>query len=139
METEEENAVVMKHYIIVRLNILQSISSIDRYKSLLEEAFKKLDTDNLQITLKYEGSREGNLTTEQKYEVAELLIKELQGEMVMDYDEGDLYTVYAYTGMLNEYITTLGTKINVQITVSYNELTNKTKITLATPIMEDGW
>lgn len=139
MEAEEDNIVTMKHYIIVRLNILQSISSIDKYKSLLEEALSKLETDNLQITLKYEGSREGNLTTEQKQEIAELLINELQGELVMEYDEGDLYTVYAYTGMLNEYIATMGTKINVQITVSYNELTNKTKIAMATPVMGDGW
>jgi hypothetical protein len=92
-----------------------------------------------QITLKYEGNKEGDLTSEQKHEVAQLLVDELQGKIAMEYDEGDLYTVYAYTGMLKEYITSMDNKINIQIAISYNELTNKTKIELATPVIGEDW
>ncbi len=128
-----------KHYIIVRLSIQEGIAGIDKYKKTLENIFKKLEVKDMQVTLKYEGNQEGDLTSDQKHEIAQLLVDELQGEIALEYDEGDMYTVYAYTGMLKEYITTMDTKINIQIAISYNEVNNKTRITLATPIIGDSW
>lgn len=138
-QENEDEAAVLKHYIIVRLNILQGIKSIDKYKKILEEVMTDLGVTGEQITMKYEGNREGDLTSMQKHEIAELLVGELQGKIALEYDEGDLYTIYAYTGMLNDYVTSMGNKINVQIAITYNELTNKTRISLATPINNDSW
>lgn len=132
-------SVDQKHYIIVRLSIQEGIAGIDKYKSTLETAFKNLKVKDMQVTLKYEGNQEGDLTSAQKHEVAQLLVDELQGEIALEYDEGDMYTVYAYTGLLKEYVTTMDTKINIQIAISYNEINNKTRITLATPIISDSW
>jgi len=129
----------MKHYIIARLNLQQSIKSIDKYKKLLESSFKKLGIKNKQVTLKYEGVKDGDLTKDQKHELAKLLVNELHGELALEYDEGDLYTAYAYTGMLNEYITTNGVKINIQVVIAYNSASNKTKISLATPVMNEDF
>jgi predicted RNA-binding protein Jag len=139
IEQEEQDAITMKHYIIVRLSILQGIQSVDKYKSVLEDALQELGVESKQFTLKFEGNREGNLSNDQKHEVAALLVEELQGKIALEYDEGDLFTVYAYTGMLNEYVTTMDNKINIQIAITYNELTNKTKIALATPILNESW
>ena len=132
-------SVDQKHFIIVRLSIQEGIAGIDQYKTTLETAFKKLEVKDMQVTLKYEGNQEGDLTSAQKHEVALLLVNELQGEIALEYDEGDMYTVYAYTGLLKEYVTTMDTKINIQIAISYNEVNNKTRITLATPIISDSW
>ena len=132
-------SVESKHYIIVRLSIQEGIAGIDKYKSILETAFKELQVKDMQTTLKYEGNQEGDLTSKQKHDLAQLLVEELQGEIALEYDEGDLYTVYGYTGMLKEYVTTMDTKINIQIAISYNEVSNKTRITLATPIINDSW
>jgi hypothetical protein len=30
-------------------------------------------------------------------------------------------------------------KVNIQIAMTYNELTNKTKVTMATPILNQSW
>jgi ribosome-associated translation inhibitor RaiA len=139
VEQEADDAVQMKHYIIVRLSIQEGITGMDKYKKILEQTFQKLEVKDMQVTLKYEGNRDGNLDSRQKHEVAQLLVDELQGEIALEYDEGDMYTVYAYTGMLKEYVTTMDTKINVQIAISYNEVTDKTRITLATPILNDSW
>ncbi|MHB8130660.1 MAG: YwmB family TATA-box binding protein [Mobilitalea sp.] len=139
LEQKDQAITKMQHYIIVRLSIMQGIQSIDKYKSMIENALEELSVESKQITLKYEGNRIGNLSTVQKHELAALLVEELQGEIAIEYDEGDLFTVYAYTGMLNEYVTSMGNKINVQIAITYNELTNKTKIALATPILNESW
>ena len=139
MLQDEDKIASRKNYIIIQLSILKGIQSIDQYKVSLEDCLHKLGAQNKQVTLKYEGSREGDLTSEQKHEIAALLVDELQGEIALEYDEGDLYTVYGYTGMLNEYVTSLGNKINVQIAITYNELTNKSKIEMATPMLNDNW
>ncbi len=139
VEQEEDDVIKMKHYLIVRLTICEGIQSIDRYKAILEKAFDRIEARDVQVTLRYEGNREGDMTTEQKHELAQLLVDELQGRIALEYDEGDIFTVYGYTGMLKEYVTTLDNKINIQIAISYNELTNKTRIELATPIMEEDW
>ena len=139
IEQEDNETVVMKHYIIIRMTILQGIQSIDQYKNILESTLTKIGVSNKQVTLKYEGSKEGDLTAAQKHEIASNLIKDLQGKIALEYDEGDLYTVYAYTGMLDEYVTSMGNKINVQVVITYNESTNKTKVILATPVDNDSW
>ncbi len=134
-----ENLQNMKHYIIARLSLQKGIKSIDRYKKLLEASLKKLGVNNKQVTLKYEGVRDGYLNSDKKRELAKLLVDELHGELAMEYDEGDLYTAYAYTGMLDEFIISDDVKINIQLVISYNEATDKTKIYLATPIMNDDF
>jgi len=138
LENKDESGTQMKHYIVVQLSIEKGISGIDHYKKLLEKELTDIGVENLQINLKYEGNREGNLTTQQKREIAAMLVQELQGDIAIDYDEGDLYIVYAYTGLIDEFVTTLDNKINIQIAITYNELTNKTRITLATPMLNDG-
>jgi hypothetical protein len=139
VEEKQTSSANMKNYIIARINIQDGIQSIDKYKKSLEKTLDEIGTDNRQVTLKYEGNREGSLTSQQKHEVAQLLVDDLQGRIALEYDEGDLYTVYAYTGRINEYVNSMGNKINMQIAITYNELTNKTKITLATPVLNESW
>ncbi len=139
VEQKENTSSTVKNYIIVRLNVKEGIQSIDKFKVLLEKSLSDIGVKNQQVTMKYEGSRNGNLTKAKKQEIARTLVKDLQGEVALEYDEGDLYTVYAYTGMLKEYVQSMGNKINIQIAITYNELTNTTKITLATPMLNDSW
>lgn len=138
-EEKDKKDTEIQHYIIVKLNVSDGIQSIEKYKGLLESALDKLGVKSKQFTLRYEGCKEGNLSTMQKKEICKLLVEKLQGKIAMEYDEGDLYTVYGYTGMLNEYVTSAGNKINIQIAITYNELTNKTTITLATPVLNENW
>lgn len=134
---KEDN--INKNYVIIQLSLSSGIQNIDQYKKLIEEKLGTLDVKDEQVILKYEGSREGELSLEEKRELASNLIKELQGEVALEYDEGDLYTVYGYTGMLKEYISTMGNKINVQVAITYNEMKNRTRIVLATPILNESY
>ncbi|MDF2511467.1 MAG: putative rane protein [Herbinix sp.] len=130
---------ISKNYIIIQLSLLSGIQNIDRYKKIVEEELSKLAVKEKQVILKYEGSREGELSVEEKRTVATSLITELQGDVALEYDEGDLYTVYGYTGMLKEYISSMGNKINVQVAITYNEMNDRTKIVLATPILNESY
>jgi hypothetical protein len=139
LEAQGDNGAQIKHYIVVQLSIQKGMDGIDRYKKLLEQELADIGIESLQVNLKYEGNREGSLTSQKKHEIAAMLVEELQGDIAVEYDEGDLYTVYAYTGMIDEFVTTLDNKINIQIAITYNELTDTTRITLATPMLNDGF
>ncbi len=138
-EQEEKSVTKMNYYIIMKLTIKQSVKSIDQYRKNIISALDDLKFGNRQITMQYEGSSAGKLTPDMKSELSKMLVDELHGQIAYQYDEGDLYTVYAYTGMIGEYITTMGSKINIQIAISYDEQENKTMIYLATPILNDNW
>ena len=51
----------------------------------------------------------------------------------------DLFTVYAYSGLIEEYITVAGSKVNMQIAMSYDEKKDITFVYLATPFLNDGY
>jgi len=139
MEQEVEAAIEIKHYIMIRLSISQSIESIDKYKKMLEGALKDLEINDYQTTLQYTGSYEGVLTLEEKDKIVNQIVKELQGKIAYKYEKDELFTVYAYTGLLKEYIVTAGSKVNIQIAIAYDDLLNKTKVYLATPTLNQDW
>ena len=139
MEQEVDSAIKLKHYIIVRLRIKDSIQSLEKYRKLLDDAFEKLGIKQKQVTVQYEGYITKQMTKENKEETARQLVKELQGEIAFDYWQNDTYTVYAYTGLIDEYIESAGCKINIQIAMTYDTQTEKTKIYLASPIINQDW
>lgn len=139
LEQQHEDTVKIKHYILIRLSILKSINSIDKYKKAIENSLKQLDIDSIQTTMEYAGYYKGKLSMEQKQEIAHLLVNELQGEIAQEYDEGDLFTVYGYTGLLSEYVVSAGQKVNIQVAITYNEISDKTTVYLATPILNGSW
>lgn len=139
LQQEDEAAIRMKHYIVVRLNIKESIKSIEKYRKMIEGSLDDLGIINRQVNVLYEGMAVGFMSKEEKEEMASLLVKELQGEVAFDYQQGESYTVYAYTGLIDEYIETVGCKINIQIAMTYDEQSDRTKIYLATPIINQSW
>lgn len=139
LEQEVDSKIQLKHYIIVRLNIRKSIRSIEKYRSRIEKSLDDLGIAERQVTMIYEGMVIGRMTDEDKENLAQLLVKELQGEVAFDYRQGDSYTTYAYTGLINDYIETVGCKINIQIAITYDEQLGRTKIYLASPAINQSW
>lgn len=129
----------IKHYIVVRLTIKESIKSMEKYRKLLEKSLDELKIPDRQVTVLYEGMVDGLMSKADKEKMARGLVKDLQGEVAFDYQQGASYTVYAYTGLIDEYIETVGCKINIQIAMTHDELAKKTRIYLATPIINESW
>ena len=87
MEQEVDEYARMKHYIIVRMSILQSIQSIEKYKDIIVDTIDELGTLNKQITMRFDGNYDGNRSNDEKKQIAEFLIDQLHGEIALDYAE----------------------------------------------------
>lgn len=132
----------VNHYLLVRLTIFEDVSNdILEYEEKLKEVFENLDVEdkNINTTLQFSGAFAGDLSLETKNKIADRMIDSLKGEVVYENREDNLYTIYAYTGLLSEYITVDKSKINIQVAMTYEENTDRTRIYLATPIISGDW
>ncbi len=137
-----EKKVGITQYVMVRIVIYEDANNdILKFKNTVEEIYKNLNITENQIseTLQLCGAFAGNLLLDTKNKMADKMIDSLEGVVVYENREDELYTVYAYTGLLREYITVNESKINIQVAMTYDEANNYTKIYLATPIISGDW
>jgi len=139
LEEETKGIAQMRHYIIIRINVLKGIKSIEKLKNDINKTLMDLGVSNKQITMEFAGAYNGLISKDDKKSIVRDLVKDLHGEIILEYEEDELFTVYAYTGLINDYIMSLDSKVNIQIAVTYDEELNKTKISLATPILSQAY
>jgi hypothetical protein len=130
---------VILHYLYGKITLRESMESILSYKELLEETFAGLRGTEISTTIRLEGEYNGYLTMERRNELTKKMLSALNATVVYDYREEDLYTVYAYTAALTDYITVEKKKINLHIAMSRDEENYRTLLYLATPILPDTW
>lgn len=128
-----------KHYLIVRLKLYNNIESILAYRSLLADLFKELKVTNLQTTLQITGAYKGKLSLDQMNSIADNMIDNLEGTVAYANRQEDLFTIYAYSGLIEEYIKSLNTKINIHVAMNYDETSNTTKVYLGTPVIRGDY
>ena len=136
---EQGTDAVTKHYLYTRICLNESLDTVLTYKKLLEEALKELSCTEISTTLQLVGDYPGYLPLERRNEMTEEILDALGAEVVYEHRETDLYTIYAYTASLDNYITVEGKKINLHIAMSQNENHYRTTLYLASPILPDTW
>lgn len=137
--TQVDNTAATKNYLYAKITLSESLDSVLTYKKLLEEVMSDLSCTEISTTLQFTGDYAGYLTLERRNEITDKILDALGAEVVYEYREADLYTVYAYTASLDNYITVEGRKINLHIAMSQNEEHYRTTLYLASPILPDTW
>lgn len=129
-----------EHYLLVRIKISEDINEdITVFQKLIQDVFEKLNAKEISNTLQYSGNFIGKLSVDELNVMADQMIKVLGGKTVYENRTLDLYTVYAYSGGITDYISVDGLKINIQVASTYNEAEDRTKIYLATPMISGDW
>ena len=136
---EDGEIPVINNYVMVRMEVYDHVESIMNYKKLLQKAFDQLEITGESSYVQFTGKYPGQLTLDSKNEITEQMIASLGGHVTYENRADDLYTVYAYSGGLSDYISVGKSKVNIQVAMSYNELTNETMVYLATPIMNGSY
>jgi hypothetical protein len=129
----------VKHYIIVRLKLYKNLESILSYRELLENVFRDLKVSDVQTTMQLSSRYKGNISIDDKNKIADNMINNLQGKIAYANRADDLFTIYAYSGLLDEYVSSLGTKINIHVAIDYDEDTDYTNVYLGTPVINGGY
>lgn len=122
-------------YVLVRLTIYKDTDSIVSYKETLEKLFSKGGYEHIQTRMTFVGSYEGRLSLDEMDKVTNRILGSLTGSTAFENRKEEEYTVYAYTAKIKEYVVSAGKKINIQIGMEYDNDIDKTKISVATPII----
>lgn len=125
----------MENYVLVRLKVLTNPQSSLEFRKVLEDLFESLNIEQTFITMEVSSTFMGKLTLEEMNQIADSMIDNLRGKIIEEHRVEGLFTIYGFTGLLPEYIMDSKNKINIHVAITYNEEEDKTKVILATPII----
>ena len=103
------------------------------YKNMVEDLFEASGIEGY-VNLNLKGEMPGALNYYERNKAADELLELLDAKIVTESRENDLFTIYAYTDAVDEYVLNAGQKININIVQEYDEISNKTVIYLSTPL-----
>lgn len=95
---------------------------------------EKMGLVDISTTLELCGGYRGEIPLGEKDRLTDVLLAELYAQPVYENRENTNYTVYAYTGAVEEYITVEKKKINVQVAIYYDRVADVTEVVLASPL-----
>lgn len=135
LSTQEQE----KQYLYAKICLKESLETVLAYRQLLEQKMQELGCEEISTTVQLQGEYEGYLTLDKRNAITEKILKALEAEVAYEYREEELYTVYAYTASLENYISVENKKINLHIEMSQDEENYRTILYLASPILPDTW
>ncbi|MBC7958388.1 MAG: YwmB family TATA-box binding protein [Vallitaleaceae bacterium] len=123
-----------KNYLMVNIVLHHKYQSITYFEEKINDYFKKLKiqtTSGLTVT----ATKNGEISEVTAEGVMTQLVNALGGEVKAVFLEDELKSVYGYTKYFDNYITASGKKINMDLTVTYNEKEDRTYLYGAIPII----
>lgn len=136
---EEGEIPVIQNYVMVHMEVYDQIDSIMNYKKLIQKSFGELEMSEESSYVQFMGTYPGALTLDSKNQITNQMIDRLNGHVTYENRADNLYTVYAYSGGIPEYISVGKSKVNIQVAMNYDEVNNETMVYLATPIMNGSY
>ncbi len=119
-------------YIEIDMDLKGNYACAASYKELLADIFNAQEIDG-RVMINLKGSVKGALNYEEKNKLADSMLKALDADIKTENRESDLFTIYAYSDMIDESIVCAGQKVNINIAEEYDEVNNRTVIYLSTP------
>lgn len=109
------------------------------YRDMLQKAFEGLKAVQVETTMQLLGAYEGQLALSEWDRITDAMVEGLDGRVIYENRDTQLYTIYAYTKQLPEYIRVENRKINMQVAMRYEEDNDRTVVYLATPLIRGDW
>lgn len=139
VENHVEKAVLtQKQYVTIEMEFDNSLESAVYYRDKVEELFRDMDI-GADITLSLRGDIEGELSNSEKNSIADHILENVGGDVVTENRGADMYTIYAYTDNIDDYVVYGTTKTNINIVIEYNDVRGVTEVYMATPIMDEDY
>lgn len=129
-----ENVVESHQYLLVQIDLGRNVDAAISYQSILKKLYEDIGID-ADVTVNFCGNMEGKADIAIKNMIADQLLEHTHAKIVAENRGNDLYTIYAYTPKVEDYLEVGNKKINLNISAYYDELQQKTFFNVATPII----
>lgn len=124
-----------EYYVCAEVTLFDTLEQeVTAFKRRMEKAAKKMGLTEVSSTLELCGVYYGEIPLGRKDSLTDSLLSELYATPVYENRESANYTVYAYTGVIEDYIVVEKKRLNVQVAIYYDRDTDRTEVVLASPI-----
>lgn len=120
-------------YIYIGINLNNSAEAAFSYEEIVKNINEKLGT-NSTVTVNLVGEMQGQLSSGVKDMIVDGMLNNINAKIVVQNRDDELYTVYAYDGDIKEYVKLGKDKVNVNLSIAYDEERDVTMVYLSTPI-----
>ena len=125
-------------YFTTDIELYKGFESASDYEKLIKQVFGEYGIDTI-VSVSMKGSISGDMSQYDKSEVSGRMLKMLGAKTVTTGQIQDSYVVYAYAKSVKDSISIGKNKINVNITMNYDETRGVTDIQLSTPIYNEDF
>lgn len=134
----DETGVSSEQYLYIGITLKNSIDSTFTYEEKVKEIMKGLEiTSNVTVNLK--GEISGKLNTNAKDALSDQLLSKINAKIVAENRTDEIYTIYAFDKEIKEYLTVGNDKVNVNVSIAYDENKNVTNLYFSTPINSEDY
>lgn len=139
LSSKEQNELSYHHFILLELKKRHDFEEVINLEKSAKRYVNEQHIDEYQSTLKFTGTYQGKMAESEMTEKTNYLLKGLQAKRVDEIHAKNYDSIYGYTRLIQDSIKANGKKINVNIAVTYDEEEDKTKLCLATPVLNEDY
>ena len=132
-ESSGSDTLSSSQYLYVGVTLKNAIDSAFTYEKVIKDIMTDMETDAC-VTVNLKGEIKGKLTTDAKDTITDQMLSKIDAKIKAQNKDEDLYTVYAYDDAIKKYITVGSDKVNVNVSISYDEQNDITNVYFSTPI-----
>ncbi|MDD6572560.1 MAG: YwmB family TATA-box binding protein [Thermoflexaceae bacterium] len=137
-EKISENVLESHQYLLITIDLGSNLDAAVDYQKVLKELFAEMEIDG-DVTVNLTGYQEGRADLALKSMITDQLIEQMDASIVAQNRTEELFTVYAYTDKVDDFIKVSGKKINLNISAYYDENDDRTYFYVATPIINTDY
>lgn len=120
-------------YICIEVTLNDRIDAAFSYEKIIAGVVDKLGMES-EVTVNLKGAIPGELTEGVKNILTDSMLESIDAKIVAQSRSEDIYTVYAYDKDIDKYIRMGRDRVNVNLSISYDEAKDETLVYLSTPI-----
>ncbi len=128
-----DNEIWTKQYLKVEIIVYDNVEQALIWKEKLDSILKKY-IQNPSGKIGISGEYAGELTVNKKNVITDKLMSDTKTKEIISHRSENMYIIYGLSDIIDTYREIDGAKINMSISIDYDENREKTMLTLASPI-----
>lgn len=137
-EKLSDNVLESHQYLLIHIDLGNNINAAMEYQKVLKELYEEYEIE-ADVTVNLTGNLDGQADLALKNLISNQIIEQMQANIVAENRTEELYTIYAYTSQVEDFIKVSGKKINLNISAAYDEQKDKTNFYISTPIINTDY
>lgn len=128
------NEDIIKNYVVIDITLYDQFENVDYLKQLCEEKLEEIGQKS-KSNVTVVGYCAGNIDKNQKEVVSNKVFSYLKAKKTEENIIDNVYNINGYTRLIDNHIMSKNKKMNLDLSMNYNECEDKTFLFLATPII----